>query len=175
MQKTMTQSTATESTAPSGESRTDALDIGEVQKAIRAMHFPRLVIFADVIDRYVDIELKGKVNWLKASALIVLITRGGSLTLGEFAKCMLRPNNSITKLTDSLVKEGLVRRYRGGKDRRTVRVKVTQVGLSFMMETLKNIDLPEQEIKACLNSAEIEALATLTSTLRRHFIDRIGN
>lgn len=165
----------TSSIEDGSENKTDGVDIGDVQRAIRAMHFPRLVIFADVIDRYVDVELRGKVNWLKASALIVLITRGGSLTLGELARYMLRPNNSITKLTDALVKEGLIRRYRGGKDRRTVRVKITSAGLSFMMDTLKNIELPEQEIRACLEPSEIETLASLTSTLRRHFIERIGN
>lgn len=153
----------------------DSPEIADVQKAIRAMLFPRLVIFSDLINRYVDLELKDKVNWLKASALILLITQGGSLTLSELAALTLRPNNSITKLVDNLVKDGHVRRYRSGKDRRTVFVRVTPSGLSFMMEILKNIESTEQEIESCLDEKEIETLASLTSKVRRHLIAKMGD
>ena len=44
------------------------------------MQFPRIIAFADVVNRYTQKILKNKVSWLRSSAMIFLITRGGTLT-----------------------------------------------------------------------------------------------
>jgi len=57
-------------------------EIAKVNLQIRSMQFPRIIAFADVVSRYTQKILKNKVSWLRASALMFLITRGGSLTPG---------------------------------------------------------------------------------------------
>jgi hypothetical protein len=72
---------------------------GEIEKVntqIRSLQIPHIIAFADVVNRYTQKILKDKVSWLRASALIFLITRGGTLYPGQLARIMLRSNYSIT-------------------------------------------------------------------------------
>lgn len=149
-------------------------EIVEVATAITAREFPRLVIFSDMISRYVDVRLRGKVNWLRSTALTYLITRGGSLTASQLARLMLRSNYSMTRLIDDLEKDGLVIRERTGKDRRTVDVRITSDGLAFMMQTLSDNDLVEGELMSCLDENEIETLRNLIRVLRQTLILKIS-
>lgn len=149
-------------------------EIEDVATAIRAREFPRLVIFADMVSRYVDIKLRGKINWLRTTVLNYLIIRGGSLTASQMAQLMLRSNHSMTRLIDDLEKDGLVIRERAGKDRRTIDVKITSDGLAFMRRTLGDSDLVEQEIMSFLDKDEIETLRNLIRVLRFTLIEKSG-
>lgn len=149
-------------------------EIEDVATAIRAREVPRLVIFADMVSRYVDIQLRGKINWLRTAVLNYLIIRGGSLTASQLAQLMLRSNNSMTRLIDDLEKDGLVIRERAGKDRRTIDVKITSDGLAFMRRTLGDSDLVEQEIMSFLDKDEIETLRNLIRVLRFTLIEKSG-
>ena len=149
-------------------------EIEDVATAIRAREFPRLVIFADMVGRYVDIKLRGKINWLRTTVLNYLIIRGGSLTASQLAQLMLRSNYSMTRLIDDLEKDGLVIRERAGKDRRTIDVKITSDGLAFMRRTLGDSDLVEQEIMSFLDKDEIETLRNLIRVLRFTLIEKSG-
>ena len=92
---------------------------------IRKSHLLRIAGFADAMNRFIDIQLRDKVNWLQTLALTILIGEGGTLTPSELGRHMLRSTDNTTKLVDTLVREGLVKRYRRGKDRRNVQVTVT--------------------------------------------------
>jgi DNA-binding MarR family transcriptional regulator len=81
-------------------------EIQLVNAQIRGMEIPRIIAFADVVNRFVQKILKNDVSWLRASALIFLITRGGTLAPGQLARIMLRSNYSITKLVDGLEASG---------------------------------------------------------------------
>lgn len=128
---------------------------------IRRREFARLVILSDAVNRYVDVRLKEKVNWLKVNALIFLITRHGSLAASELADLMLRSNNSITWLVDNLEDDGLVRRRRTGKDRRAVTIQVTRLGLEFMRDNLTHIDLAQEEVLSSMETSELESLRSI--------------
>jgi len=80
-------------------------EIEEVNAKIRSMQIPRIIAFADVVNIYAQKILKNKLSWLRTSALIFLVTRGGTLTPGQLARIMLRSNYSITKLIDGLEKD----------------------------------------------------------------------
>ena len=147
-------------------------EIENVATAIRARELTRLVMFADMVSRYVDIKLRGKVNWLRISALSYLITRGGSLTASQLARLMLRSNYSMTRLIDDLEKDGLVIRERAGKDRRTIDVRITSAGLAFMMQSLGDSDLVEEELMSSLDKDEIETLRNLIRVLRFTLIEK---
>jgi DNA-binding MarR family transcriptional regulator len=150
---------------------------GEIEKVntqIRSMQIPRIIAFADVINRYTQKILKNKVSWLRTSALIFLITRGGTLTPGQLARIMLRSNYSITKLIDGLEKDRLVKRYPDRKDRRSTKIKVTSEGLNYVISNLDNIAEAESKLKYWLNNEELEKLAATIRKLRDKMIEKIS-
>jgi DNA-binding MarR family transcriptional regulator len=139
--------------------------------ALQGMHFPRLIVLSDVIDRYVDVALKDEVNWLRMRALIILTMMGkGSMTPSELARNLLRPNQNITKLLDGLERDGFVTKRRGAKDRRVITVRITHAGVSYIEHSLKKIDLAENELHSCLNKAELDTIASIARKIMRHFI-----
>jgi DNA-binding MarR family transcriptional regulator len=150
------------------------IEVEAVDQVIRSLYFTRIATFADTVDRYIDIELKDSINWLKTFALIQLVLRGGSLTPSELAKLMLRSNHSMTKLIDGLVKEGLVRRHRNGKDRRIIQVKITQEGLAEMLKIVREVQTAENTVESCLDENELEQLGSLIRKLRYRLIERIA-
>jgi DNA-binding MarR family transcriptional regulator len=149
-------------------------EIERVNSRIRSLQMPRIIAFADVVNRYTQIILKNKVSWLRASALIFLITRGGSLTPSQLARIMLRSNYSITKLIDGLEKDGLVMRRPDGRDRRSINVEVTSEGLDYVTSSLSKTVMPEQELKSWLNKDELENLAPAIRKLRDRLIEKIS-
>jgi DNA-binding MarR family transcriptional regulator len=149
-------------------------DIEKVNARIRSMQFPRIIAFADVVNRYTQKILKNKVSWLRASALIFLITRGGTLTPGQLARIMLRSNYSITKLIDGLEADRLVKRCPDGKDRRSIKVKVTSEGLDYVVSSLGNVAEAEEELKQWLNDDEREDMAAALRKLRDKLIDKVS-
>ncbi len=149
-------------------------EIKKVNNQIRSMQFPRIIVFADVVNRYAQKILKNKVSWLRASALIFLITRGGTLTPGQLARIMLRSNYSITKLIDGLEKDRLVKRYPDGKDRRSIKVKVTTEGLNYVISSLGNVLEAERELKDWLSDDERGDLAVTIRKLRDRLIEKIS-
>ena len=149
-------------------------EIEKVNLQIRSMQFPRIIAFADVVNRYTQKILKNKVSWLRASALIFLITRGGTLTPGQLARIMLRSNYSITKLIDGLEKDRLVKRYPDGRDRRSIKVKVTSEGLNYVTSSLRNVAEAERELKSWLDDDERENLAATIRKLRDRLIEKVS-
>src|SRR5512135_2104596 len=123
-------------------------EIEKVNSKIRSLQMPRIIAFADVVNRYTEIILKNKVSWLQASALIFLITRGGSLTPSQLARIMLRSNYSITKLIDGLEKDRLVMRRPDTRDRRSITVEVTSEGLDYVTSSLSQTVAAERELKS---------------------------
>ena len=153
------------------------MSLSEIEIAnskIRSMQFPRIIAFSDVVNRYTQKILKNKVSWLRASALMFLITRGGTLTPGQLARIMLRSNYSITKLIDGLEKDKLVKRYPHGNDRRSIQVKVTSQGLKYVLSSLKTVDAAEREFKSWLDDGEQENLAVTVRKLRDKLIEKVS-
>ncbi|MDD1750755.1 MAG: MarR family transcriptional regulator [Methanothrix sp.] len=135
---------------------------------------PRIIAFADVVCRYTQLILKSRVSWLRASALIFLITRGGSLTPSQLARIMLRSNYSITKLIDGLEKDRLVKRCPDRKDRRSINVEVTSEGLDYVTSSLSKTVTAERELKSWLSTEELEDLAPTIRKLRDKLIEKIS-
>jgi DNA-binding MarR family transcriptional regulator len=152
-------------------------EIDKVNAQIRSTQFARLVAFADVVTRYTEMSFKIKgnqISWLRSSALRFIVTRGGSLTLSQLAAIMLRSNYSITKLIDGLEQDGLVKRYRNKLDGRSFEVKVTVKGLNYVMESLRDSEIAENELKSCLSEDELNELAIIMRKLRDKLIERVS-
>jgi DNA-binding MarR family transcriptional regulator len=148
-------------------------DIEKIRQEILAMHLPRLIVFSDVINRYIQLRTKHDTSWLRTNAVLFIITRGGKLTPSQLAKIMLRSRNSVTKLVEGLEKDGLVRRYHPKSDRRTVYIEVTQDGLSFIMTRIDTLTCLEDELKSFLNDGELQTLVGLTRKLRLAMIEKL--
>jgi DNA-binding MarR family transcriptional regulator len=139
-------------------------------------HYIGFIAFADVVNRHTQKILKNKISWLRTSALMFLITRGGTLTPGQLARIMLRSNYSITKLIDGLEKDRLVKRYPDEKDRRSIKVKVTSEGLNYVITSLSNVNVmeAERELKYWLNDDERQNLAAIIRKLRDKLIEKVS-
>jgi MarR family transcriptional regulator, negative regulator of the multidrug operon emrRAB len=103
----------------------------EIQGEVLNRQISRIIVFCDVIDRYLRLRLKNNYSWLRVNTILFLRARGGHLTPSQLAKLMLRSRNSITKLINGLERDGLIKRVHADNDRRTVIIEVTSKGLKF--------------------------------------------
>jgi DNA-binding MarR family transcriptional regulator len=155
-------------------SRIDRINnIEEIRNEILNMQLSRLIVFSDVIDRYLHLKLKNSYSWLKVDTILFLITRGGKLKPSQLANLMLRSRNSITRLINDLERDGFVKRVHSNKDHRTVLIEVTSEGLEFTMTNLKKLSSLEQELRACLDGDELSVLVGLTRKLRLELIKNL--
>jgi DNA-binding MarR family transcriptional regulator len=152
-------------------------EIKDVGKAIKSREFTYIANFADVVNRFVDILLFGKesIFRLRWGAMSFLIVKGGSLSPSQLSQLLFRSKNSITKVVDSLEKDGLIIRTRVNKDRRTIRIKITLTGLEFVKQTLLKGDILTQEVLSCLSKDERKVLVNLIRKMRRTMIGKILN
>ncbi len=150
-------------------------EIEEITKQIESRLFPRLIMFSDIINRYVDIVLKDHVNWLWVDALIVLTTRNGILTIGQLAHIMLRSNHAITKLVDSLEDKGLVKRRRMGKDRRTIHIQLTSGGINYMVQIINRIDTAEKALLSYLEQDEDKILLITIDKISKNLVEKTNS
>ena len=154
----------------------DATEIEKMGNEILSNSFPRLVIFSDVVNRFVGIALKDRINWLKIEALIQLTVIGkGSFTHSEMARNMLRSKQQITKLVNDLEKNKLIKRTLDKENRRITHILITNKGLTYIRQSLRDIVLFENIVKGCINQAESKTLGDLIRKLRRAFIRELQN
>lgn len=150
-------------------------EIEEITSLIESRLFPRLIIFSDIINRYVDIVLKDHVNWLWVDALIILSTRNGVLTIGQLAHILLRSNHAITKLVDSLEEKGLVKRRRMGKDRRTIHIQLTSGGIRYMLQIINKIDTAEKALLSCMERDEDQTLVKTIDKISEKLVEKTNS
>ncbi len=143
----------------------DPDQVRALASALRSRQFPRLIVFADTVSRYVDSRLQNRASWLEINLVSFLVIRGGALTPSRLAQEMLRSKHSMTRLIDSLEAQSLVVRDRSGSDRRTVQIRVTMRGLDFIREFLKEIDLFEERVMSRLDENERKTLMQIEKKL----------
>jgi DNA-binding MarR family transcriptional regulator len=145
----------------------------KIRKEIFDMHLSRILVFSDMINRYLQIKFKGESTWLRVHATLFLITRGGKLTPSQLADIMLRSRNSVTKLIEGLEKDGFVKRTHSTEDRRIVYIEVSPAGLEFTMQHLRKLASLEKEIGQCLEPDELQQFVDLSRKLRLALIERL--
>ena len=151
-------------------------ELKQAKEALISRKFMKLITFSDIINRYVATVFHHDYNWLKASALTVIVhTGGGSMQPSELAANLLRSNQGITKLVDSMVEDGSLIREAIDGDRRRINLRVTSEGLSYLLDHLKQ-DVAETDnmLSKYMTEEEIETLLALTKKVRRACIAEIG-
>lgn len=154
----------------------DSESIKEISQEILSNMFPRLVVFSDVINRFVGIVFKDKINWLKIESLIQLAVIGkGAMAHSEMARNLLRSKQQITKLVDGLEKEGLIQRELDKDNRRITHVRITMEGIAYIKQSLADIEPIEKVVRSTMSEDESEMLANVFRFLRRALIKEIND
>jgi DNA-binding MarR family transcriptional regulator len=143
-------------------------DLKEVADQILKTEFWACVSFSDTTSRYVEITMKiDNVSRLHGIAMYCMVLMGGSTTPTQLAKYMFRSKHSMTKIIDSLEKEGLVMRDYTNKDRRVTYIKLTMEGLEYVRQNIANKgNKRAQEAISCLDKSEQKTLVSLLEKLR---------
>jgi DNA-binding MarR family transcriptional regulator len=95
--------------------------------------------------------------------LLQVLNEKGPLSMQELATHLFLKISTVTRLVDGMAKKKLVRRRRDEKDRRVVRVELTDGGFRVL-----------QKITEDLLSQEEELLASLSEGVREGVVDAIS-
>ena len=144
-------------------------EIKDALNKIRETDFWLCVQFADTLLRYIEITMKrdSVISRLQGSALYFLLLKGGESTPSRLAKAMLRSKHSVTKIIDSLEKEGLVVRSFTNRDRRVTSIKLTAMGLEHLKQRFTRGNERAEKVMGCLDAAEQKRLTELTEKMRK--------
>lgn len=91
----------------------------------------------------------------------------GPLTQGEVSAKVLKSGSNMTTVIDNLERDGLVRRERGEKDRRVIRVHLTEAGTRKVEAVLPGHVAALVEEFSVLSVKEQETLGELCKKLGR--------
>jgi len=125
--------------------------------------------FADVLHRFLEITVKrddAVTLQLQGPAMYFLTLEGGKMTHTQLAKKMLRSKDGITKIVNSLEKEGWVSRGYTKKDRRLIYIKMTPEGYDFLIQKMKQGNLRAEQVMTCLDIEERKTLVELVEKMR---------
>jgi DNA-binding MarR family transcriptional regulator len=144
-------------------------DIKGALNQIKETDFWLCVQFADTLIRYLEITMKqdSVISRLQGSALYFLLLNGGESTPTQLANIMLRSKHSVTKIIDSLEKEGLIIRDFTNKDRRVTSVKLTAAGLEHVKRRFSKGNERASKVMGILDTKEQKRLVDLTEKLRK--------
>lgn len=144
-------------------------DIKTTLNQIKETDFWLCVQFADTLIRYLEITMKqdSVVSRLQGSALYFLLLNGGESTPTQLANTMLRSKHSVTKIIDSLEKEGLVVRDFTNKDRRVTSVRLTPAGLEHLRQRFARGNERARQVMDSLDEKEQKRLVELTERIRK--------
>ena len=146
----------------------------EIREQVSRLSVDNFITFlhtADIVERYVDIEMHNiGINRTHFSLLNNLIVLGGKATPTELSKRVFRSKHAITRAVDTLVKEGLVRREGIGEDRRNRKVAITTKGLNFVRRMVPVREEIGSRIISPLNKTEAKQLSSILKRLRRHMV-----
>ena len=152
-------------------------EIREQAAQLRVLTFLSFIYTAEVISRYLDIELaKYPVGRTGFSVLHNLVLHGGTMTPTDLSKRIFRSKHAITRVVDRLEKFGFVKRDDIGSDRRIRKVSLTKAGLTFIKEAQ---DAGQQSVGHvllhCLNQNQTKELGVMMKQIREHALKLINN
>lgn len=154
-----------------------ALEIRTVAQQMRVSAFLSFIYTADIVNRYLEIELaKQPISRIGFNVLHDLILHGGTMTPTDISKRVFRSRQSVTKTVDTLEKLGLVKREPIGKDRRIRKVSITRKGI----ELVKSNSAQEQkrishELFLPLERKQVEELSIALRQVRKQTLTLIHN
>jgi DNA-binding MarR family transcriptional regulator len=151
-------------------------EIREQAAQLRVLTLLSFIYTAEVVSRYVDIELaRYPIGRTGFSVLHNLVLHGGTMMPTELSKRIFRSKHAITRIVDRLEKLGFVKRDDIGGDRRVRKVSLTKAGLTFVKETQA---AGQQRVGHLLlhplNQKQIEELGVMMRQIREHALKLIA-
>jgi DNA-binding MarR family transcriptional regulator len=148
-------------------------EIGEALLQVKETDFWLCVQFADTLLRYIEITMKqdSVVSRLQGSALYFLLLQGGVSTPTRLASNMFRSKHSVTKIIDSLEKEGLVVRDFTNQDRRVTSIKLTEAGLERVKQRFSRGNERARKVMDSLDTGEQKKLVVLMEKMRQRMTE----
>ncbi len=152
-------------------------EIREQAAQLRVLTFLSFVQTADVVNRYMDIEVaRYPVGRTGFSVLHNLILHGGTMTPTKLSERIFRSKHAVTRVVDKLEKLGFVKRGAIGTDRRVRKVSITKEGLSFIKKSqATGQQRLGQMLLHPLDHSQIESLHTMMKQIREHALQLISN
>jgi DNA-binding MarR family transcriptional regulator len=152
-------------------------EIREQAAQLRVLNFLSFIQTADVVNRYLDIEVaRYPVGRTGFSVLHNLVLHGGTMKPTNLSERIFRSKHAITRVVDNLEKLGFVKRDAIGSDRRVRKVSITKEGLAFVKESQA---AGQQRVGHVLldplDQKQIEALGTMMKQIREHALRLIAD
>lgn len=150
--------------------------IEEIASNLRFNTGLQIIYTGLLTDKYANLRIKkyGQ-NRSRLDILHTLITHKGVLRPSDLSKMTFRSKQTITKIVDGLVSDGLVTREPEGKDRRTKKVFVTEKGIQFAENSLAvTMDIAD-ECMPSLTTQELEQLNSVLKRIRNRVLNQMAN
>lgn len=155
-----------------------AEEIRSQAQDLRVDTFLSVIYTSDLIGKYLDNLLSDRpVTKAGYNVLHALILNDGTLTSTEISKRVWRTKYSVTKVIDTLAKQGYVKRLSTGVDgdRRTKRIKITRKGLDQVIEaTTHSRKVASEQVFRGLSEGQVQELNKLLKHLRKDTIELIN-
>jgi DNA-binding MarR family transcriptional regulator len=142
--------------------------IDKLSKDIRSDTFLSLIYTADVVHRYINYKLDSRITGF--GILNALVNNGGSLTPTKLSKLTFRSKFNITRVVDTLEKDGMIVRDPDKTDRRSLKIIITEKGLDYVQKSLPMRQRMADEVTSCITNKQMDVLKKLLYTLRRHML-----
>jgi DNA-binding MarR family transcriptional regulator len=154
-----------------------ACDIRSQATELQTDTFLAFVQTSVIINRYLDIHPAGRpASRTGLNVLNALILSGGTLTPTEISKQILRSKHSVTRLVDTLEKQGYAKRKPIGTDRRTREVTITKKGLDLVKQNvMEHQERVISHVFAPLSQEQLEDLNETLKRLKEHLLSLIPN
>jgi DNA-binding MarR family transcriptional regulator len=154
-----------------------AEEIRSQARDLKVYTFLSFVYTTEIIDKYLDIELGGQpITRAGFNILHHLILNDGTMIPTEISKKIWRSKHAVTKVIDTLEKQGLVKRVAGedSGDRRLRRISITRKGLNLVKKaTTGSRERISQQLFRGLSQEEIELFNKMLKQLRKDTLELI--
>jgi MarR family transcriptional regulator, organic hydroperoxide resistance regulator len=113
--------------------RSTAEEINAQAQDLKVAAFLSLLYTSDVIAKYIDMEFTHlPISRSAFNILFNLTLKGGSMMPTDISKAVLRSKHSVTKVLDTLEKQGYVKRLSNNIDRRVKSIVITTKGINLV-------------------------------------------
>jgi len=152
-------------------------EIREQAAQLRVLTFLSFIYTADVVNRYLDIEVaRYPVGRTGFSVLHNLVLHGGTMTPTSLSQRVFRSKHAVTRVVDKLETLGFVKRDAIGADRRVRKVSITKAGLSFVKKSqATGQQRMGHVLLSSLDRKQIESLANMMKKIREHALTLIDD
>jgi DNA-binding MarR family transcriptional regulator len=152
----------------------------EIRAQARELRVDTLLSFlytSEIVDKYLDLEI-GEQPITRAGFIVLhhLILNNATMIPTDISTKTLRSKHAVTKVIDTLEKQGFVKRTasESGGDRRIRRVTITRKGLNLVKKaTTGSRERMSQLIFRSLNKDQIKEFNRILKLLRKDTLELI--